>query len=48
VTYRIDRPTMVLAFRENHQAAVRIPAGQIVDVICPAEDDRFRRCDREP
>ena len=30
-------PTMVLAFKDNHQAAVTIPAGQIVDVIGPAE-----------
>ena len=41
MTYRIDLPTMVLAFRDNHEAAVTIPAGAIVEVIGPAEDDRF-------
>ncbi|MGD1096243.1 MAG: hypothetical protein ABSB35_30155 [Bryobacteraceae bacterium] len=41
MTYRIDLPTMVLAFRDNHEAAVTIPAGTILDVIGPAEDDRF-------
>ena len=34
-------PILVLAFKDNHQAAVTIPAGEIVDVIGPAEDDRF-------
>jgi hypothetical protein len=41
VTYRIERPMMVLAFRDNHQAAVTIPAGKIIQLIGPAEDDRF-------
>lgn len=41
MTYRLRFPTMVLAFRDNHQAAVTIPAGKIVDLIGPAEDDRF-------
>jgi hypothetical protein len=41
MTYRIDQPTMVLAFKDNHQAAVTIPAGKIIQVNGPAEDDRF-------
>jgi hypothetical protein len=41
MTYRIEIPTLVLAFKDNHQAAVTIPAGQLVEVIGPAEDDRF-------
>ena len=32
---------MVLALRGNHQAAVTIPAGTMVDVLGLAEDDRF-------
>ena len=40
--YRLNHPIMVLAFKDNHQLAVSVPAGQIVDVIGPAEnDDRF-------
>jgi hypothetical protein len=41
MTYRINLPVLVLAFKDNHQAAVTIPAGHIVEVIGPAEDDRF-------
>ena len=41
ITYRIELPTMVLAFRDNHQSAVTIPTGQIIEVIGPAEDERF-------
>jgi hypothetical protein len=33
--------TMVLASKDNHQTAVSIPAGKIVDVVGPAPDDRF-------
>ena len=33
---------MVLAFKDNHQAAVTIPAGKVIEVIGPsADDDRF-------
>ena len=32
---------MVLAFRDNHRAAVTIPAGEIFKVVGPAQDDRF-------
>jgi hypothetical protein len=39
--YRLKRPIMVLAFKDNHQLAEALPAGKIVDVIGPAEDDRF-------
>jgi len=41
MTYRIDLPTMVLAFKDNHQAAVTIPEGQIIDVIGPPVESRF-------
>ena len=41
MTYRLDRPMMVLAFKDNHQAATTIPAGQVVELIGPAKDDRF-------
>ena len=39
--YRLNRPTMVLALNNNHEAAVPIPAGKIVTVEGSAEDDRF-------
>lgn len=32
-------PTMVLAFKDNHQAAVTIPIGTLIEVIGPATDD---------
>jgi hypothetical protein len=32
---------MMLALKDNHQAAVTIPAGKIVDVVSLEEDDRF-------
>ncbi len=41
MTYRLRLPMVVLAFENNHQAATTIPAGQIIDVIGPAMDDRF-------
>jgi hypothetical protein len=39
--HRLKDALMVLAFRSNHQAAVTIPAGKIVEVAGSAEDDRF-------
>ena len=42
--YFLTRPMMVLAFRDNHQAAVTLPAGKLIEVIGPVEDDdRFVR-----
>jgi len=39
MNYRVTMPLLVLAFKDNHQAAVTISAGKIVEVIGPAEDD---------
>ena len=39
--YRAHLPIMVLAFRDNHQAAVTIRAREIFAVVGPAEDSRF-------
>jgi len=39
--YCLSAPTMVLAFKDNHQAAVTVPSDKIITVIGPAEDDRF-------
>jgi len=39
--YRLNGSVMVLAFKDNHQLAVTVPAGSTVEVIGPAEDDRF-------
>ena len=32
---------MVLALNDNHQAAVPIPAGKVVDILPSDRDDRF-------
>ena len=39
--YRVEVPMMVLALRNNHHAAVTIQAGEILEVLGRAEDDRF-------
>ena len=39
--YRASYSIMVLAFRDNHQAAVTVLPGDILEVIGPAQDDRF-------
>ena len=39
--YRVDRPMLCLAFRDNHHAAVTIQAGKVFEVVGPAQDDRF-------
>jgi hypothetical protein len=40
--YLLTLPMMVLAFKDNHQSAVSIPAGKFIEVVCPVEnDDRF-------
>jgi hypothetical protein len=41
VLCRINRPTMVLALNDNHQAAIPIPAGKVVDIEESVQDDRF-------
>jgi hypothetical protein len=37
--YLLTSPMMVLAFRDNHQAAVTISAGKCIEVVGPVEDD---------
>lgn len=39
--YRANLPIMVLAFRDNHEAAVTIRVGEVFEVVGPAQDDRF-------
>jgi hypothetical protein len=39
--YRASHSIMVLAFRDNHHAAVAVLPGDILEVIGPAQDDRF-------
>ncbi|HEY7338358.1 MAG TPA: hypothetical protein VH639_25960 [Bryobacteraceae bacterium] len=39
--YRARLPTMVLTFRDNHDFAVPIAAGEVFEVLGLAEDDRF-------
>jgi len=41
VSYRSEFPLMALAFRDNHYGATRIDAGEVFEVIGPAQDDRF-------
>lgn len=38
---RLNAPLMVLAYRDNHQAAITIPVGRTIDFVGPAHDDRF-------
>jgi hypothetical protein len=38
---RLDDELMVLALKGNHQAAITIPAGKIVDIVSLPGDDRF-------
>ena len=39
--FRVGFPILCLAFRDNHHAAVTIPAGKVFEVVGPAHDDRF-------
>ena len=39
--YRSGLPSMVLAFRDNHFGATKIDAGEVCEVVGPAQDDRF-------
>jgi hypothetical protein len=39
--HRLNREILVLGLKDNHQAAVTIPAGKIVDVVRMEGDDRF-------
>jgi len=39
--YRATLPTMVLTLRDNHDFAVPIAAGEVFEVLGPAQDDRF-------
>ncbi|HLH44617.1 MAG TPA: hypothetical protein VKV74_16625 [Bryobacteraceae bacterium] len=39
--YQATLPTMVLAFRDNHDFAVPIAAGEVFEVVGAAQDDRF-------
>ena len=38
---RLSVSLMMLAYRDNHQAATTIPAGRTIDVLGPDRDDRF-------
>jgi len=39
--HRLSDALMVLALKGNHQAAITIPAGKIIDVMGSGGDDRF-------
>jgi hypothetical protein len=41
VLYCLNCSIMVLALKDNHHAAVPIPAGKIVQVTPSPDDDRF-------
>jgi hypothetical protein len=41
--YKLTGDLMVLGGCDNHMAAVGLPAGRIIDLLGPAEDDRFVR-----
>lgn len=38
---QLSRPTMVLALHDNHEAAIPVPAGKVVDIEESTNDDRF-------
>lgn len=40
---RLNAPLMALVSEDDHQAATTIPAGRTIEVLGPAEDDRFSR-----
>jgi hypothetical protein len=37
--YLLTLPMMVLAFKDNHQAAVTLPAGKLIEIVGPVDDD---------
>ena len=39
--YRLELPTMTLAFKDNHYAATALLPGSVVEVLRPDVDDRF-------
>lgn len=39
--YQTQLPTIALAFKENHQAAITIPEGKMIDLVGRAKDQRF-------
>ena len=41
ILYRATFPIMVLAFNDNHEAAVSIPPSVVFEVVGQAQDDRF-------
>ncbi len=41
MTYDLTSPLMVLAYDNNHEAAVTVPSGKRIDIVGPARDDRF-------
>lgn len=41
MSFHTTLPLMVLAFKDNLDAAVTVPPGKVIEVMGPAEDDRF-------
>jgi len=37
--HRLNQPIRVLAFKDNHQLAVTVRAGRIVEIVGPVEND---------
>jgi hypothetical protein len=40
---KLYRELMVLGNRDNHDAAVSVPPGKVIEVLGSAQDDRFLR-----
>lgn len=40
---KLTREMMVLGSAGNHHAAVTVPAGKMIEILGPAQDDRFVR-----
>lgn len=43
MSQQLTREMMVLGCTGNHHAAVSLPAGKTIEILGPAEDDRFVR-----
>jgi hypothetical protein len=39
VQYRLNQPIMVLAFTDNHQLAVTVPKGKVIQVVGQVDND---------
>jgi hypothetical protein len=41
VSYCTEEPLVVLAYKNNHDAAITVPVGKNIEILGPDGDDRF-------